>query len=81
MNFEEYLVSKKIDSSLFKRIEKDLWLHFNDIFKEMHTKSFTIQKLNLINGIRRKYPLSNVEQKETPKPKLNRPVIRPKKPQ
>lgn len=79
MTFEEFLIDKKIDTTSFKRGEPDKWLHFNEIFEVMHPKSFTMQKLNLINGIRRKYPLTNVEEKVTAKPKPKRPVIRPKK--
>ena len=57
MNFEEYLVSKKIDSDAFKKAEESLWLSWKDEFEQIHPNSFTIQKLNLINPIRRKYQL------------------------
>lgn len=57
MNFEEYLVSKKIDATLFQEKENALWVTWKDEFDTMHPNSFTAQKLYLINPIRRKYPL------------------------
>lgn len=53
--FEKYLLSKKIDSELFKKGEPDLWKSFNELFYKINPKSFTSQKLFLINKIRRKY--------------------------
>ncbi|MDH5367023.1 MAG: hypothetical protein OEW67_08560 [Cyclobacteriaceae bacterium] len=78
MTFEEYLASKKIDSIAFKKAEKELWTKFEFLFDQMHPKSFTMQKLNLINGIRRKYPLKEIVEKKEVKPKTKRPIIRPK---
>ena len=57
-DFEAYLVSKKIDTSAFKNAEPDVWLVWKNEFEQMHPVSFTVQKLNLINPVRRKYPLS-----------------------
>lgn len=57
MTFEEYLVSKKIDSTLFSQNEKALWQKWKIEFEQIHPTSFTAQKLYLINPIRRKYPL------------------------
>jgi hypothetical protein len=59
MNLEEYLISKKIDPVVFKEKEPELWKTWNYEFETMHPNSFTIQKLNLINPIRRKYPLKS----------------------
>jgi hypothetical protein len=90
-SFEEYLVSKKIDSSLFRNSEPEMWSAWKKEFDQMHPNSFTVQKLNLINPIRRKYQLAaSNEQKSTaetvsptvtPSPvvKPGRPVIRPKR--
>ena len=78
MTFDEYLISKKIDSLSFKTTEPTLWAKFNDLFEQMHPKSFTMQKLNLINGIRRKYQLKETEEVKIVKPKQKRPIIRPK---
>lgn len=78
MTFEEYLSTKKIDSSAFKSAEPILWEKFRELMEQMHPKSFTMQKLNLINGIRRKYPLQNVDESKVIKPKAKRPIIRPK---
>jgi len=57
VNFEEYLLSKKIDEVLFKERENNLWAAWKQEFSAMHPSSFTSQKLYLINPIRRKYPL------------------------
>jgi len=57
VNFEEYLISKKIDNARFHEKELGLWNAWKVEFDQMHPNSFTIQKLNLINPIRRKYPL------------------------
>ncbi|MBT34226.1 MAG: hypothetical protein CMO01_31565 [Thalassobius sp.] len=77
--FEEYLTGKKIDSDLFKKSEPDRWEEFNTLFFQVSPKSFTMQKLFLINQIRRKYLL---EPKEETAPKSVKkkfkPVIRKK---
>jgi hypothetical protein len=57
VNFEAYLSSKKIDSSAFHNAEPAVWKSWNDVFAQMHPNSFTLQKLNLINAVRRKYLL------------------------
>jgi len=57
VNFEAYLSSKKIDSSAFRNAEPAVWKSWNDVFAQMHPNSFTLQKLNLINVVRRKYLL------------------------
>jgi hypothetical protein len=66
VNLEGYLTSKKIDSSAFFKAEPELWKEWNFEFEQMHPNSFTVQKLNLINPIRRKYPLAQVPEKEVP---------------
>jgi hypothetical protein len=57
VNFEAYLSSKKIDSTAFRNAEPAVWNSWNDVFAQMHPNSFTLQKLNLINVVRRKYLL------------------------
>jgi hypothetical protein len=57
VDFEAYLISKKIDSSAFQLAENDLWNTWNSEFLQTHPNSFTAQKLYLINPVRRKYPL------------------------
>jgi hypothetical protein len=76
MTFEDYLISKKIASQDFYAAEKNLWEQWRIEFEQMHPNSFTIQKLNLINPIRRKYPLKEVPKKEMPKEEtaVNKPV-------
>ncbi|UZR92371.1 hypothetical protein [Chondrinema litorale] len=77
--FEEYLESKKIDSGLFKNSEPERWEEFNKLFSLVNPKSFTMQKLFLLNQIRRKYHLEPKEE-TAPKPvkKKFKPVIRKK---
>jgi hypothetical protein len=54
--FDEYLNKKKIDATLFKTSEPELYNRFALAFEQMHEDSFTLQKLYFINAIRRKYP-------------------------
>lgn len=81
MNFEEYLVSKRIDSLAFKTAEPNVWNEWSGLFEEMSVASFTARKLYLINSIRRKYLLKVTEGAPAPKvsiPAAPRPVIKPK---
>jgi hypothetical protein len=57
LTFENYLSAKKIDSAIFQQKEPDLWQRWKEEFVQVHPKSFSAQKLYLINPIRRKYPL------------------------
>src|SRR4051812_15155722 len=57
MTFEEYLISKKIDGKTFQEAEPKVYKDWEYEFDQMHPNSFTLQKLNLINPIRRKYIL------------------------
>lgn len=86
MTFEDYLVSKKIDPTLFREGEPDLWSSWERDFAQQHPASFTAQKLYLINAIRRKYhhkapaPQADTAQpadKPAARPAA-RPVVRPK---
>lgn len=89
--FEAYLASKKIDSEAFSKAEPEVWRAWKMEFGQMHTNSFTVQKLNLINLIRRKYLLVSPEEPKKPAAapavappapaasKPGRPVIRPKR--
>jgi hypothetical protein len=90
VNFEEYLTSKKIDSAAFEKAEPVLFNSWKAEFEQMHPNSFTVQKLNLINPIRRKYqlmetPPTNKTEDPTPAPPATaspaqpaRPVFKPK---
>jgi hypothetical protein len=82
--FEDYLISKKIDSGRFRDSEPQLWKSWKDEFEKMHPNSFTVQKLNLINPIRRKYQLSTVQETSKvsePVPTApSRPVVKPGRP-
>jgi hypothetical protein len=57
MTFEEYLITKKIDETTFRRAEPDLYESWRMEFEHVHPNSFTAQKLYLINPLRRKYLL------------------------
>lgn len=79
MNFEEYLISKKIDSFTFRQAEPARWQEWNALFDQMSPTSFTSQKLYLINPVRRKYPLQQTEAAPISKPvAASKPVIKPK---
>lgn len=80
MTFEEYLVSKKIDSVAFSAAEPDRWKEWNSLFEVMNPTSFTSQKLYLINPVRKKYPLKQVVQANGAKEDsaVPKPVMRPK---
>lgn len=66
MDFEAYLISKKIDSAQFKKAEPIVWNSWKIEFDQMHPASFTAQKLYLINPIRRKYQLKHEPIKHEP---------------
>jgi len=57
VTFQEYLTSKKIDAKAFSVAEPAVFHAWEQEFAQMHPNSFTVQKLNLINPIRRKYLL------------------------
>jgi len=63
VDFEAYLLSKKIDSAAFLKAEPDVWSAWKREFDQIHPKSFTAQKLYLINPIRRKYLLKQEPEK------------------
>lgn len=75
-SFEDYLVSKKIESTSFKENEPSLWNEWKALFNEIHPDSFNAQKLYAINKIRRKYQLKT-EVTSIKKPiKKGRPIIK-----
>ena len=92
MTFEEYLTGKNIDSEAFRKAEEKLWMEWKSEFEQMHPNSFTVQKLNLINPVRRKYILkskpeapskietdtSSLNPQVPEKPKPAKPVFKPK---
>ena len=85
LTFEAYLISKKIDSSAFNVAEPEVWLAWKLDFEQTHANSFTMQKLNLINPIRRKYQLqaSTIDKEtapvtETPSAPPAKPLMKPR---
>ena len=57
LSFEEYLAQKKIDSQRFKLADPHKFEEYEKIFLQVSPDSFTMQKLNVINFIRREFPL------------------------
>lgn len=90
MTYQEYITSKKIDANTFVAAEPLLYATWEFEFQQMHPNSFTLQKLNLINSTRRKYPLTltqnfkgNTEEQKPEilspaAPKIARPMMKPK---
>ncbi|MEO6282072.1 MAG: hypothetical protein ABIN80_29350 [Dyadobacter sp.] len=58
MEFQEYLILKKIDADAFKKADHSRFEEWESLFKTMHPESFTAHKKFLINEIRRRYHLS-----------------------
>lgn len=63
VQFEAYLSAKKIDSEAFRKAEPDVWKAWKIEFEQIHPNSFTFQKLNVINAVRRRYRLADVPDK------------------
>ena len=79
MEFEEYLIGKKIDPAKFKKGEPSTFEELSELFSQVHPNSFTQQKLFLINPIRRKYTLTDEELVKKPvSAKPVRPKMKPK---
>ena len=76
MTFQEYCASKKIDSSLFEKGDHSLFRELESVYVQMHPDSFTSQKKFLLNGLRKKYQLTEVEQNLV-KPVLAKPSPKP----
>lgn len=74
MEFDSFLIAKKIDPEKFRIAESNQYIEWKQIFDQVHPDSFTQQKLFLINKVRRAYQLKEapVEKKESPTP------VRPK---
>lgn len=82
MEFEAYLESKKIDPEVYSKAEPDQFKLFRSLFMQMHPKSFTSQKLFLINDLRRRFPFTGQtevksEKKRPAKPLMKRPAAKP----
>ncbi|MBL6446925.1 hypothetical protein JMN32_11435 [Fulvivirga sp. 29W222] len=79
MDFQEYLHSKKIDSDAFKQAHSLQWHEWQSVFDQMHPKSFSSQKLFLINSLRHKFPYDPPKEVEERKVSSKKPVM-PKPP-
>lgn len=79
-DFESFLKHKKIDPKKFKKRKLNQYEAFETLFEEMHPDSFVAQKLFLINGIRREFPLKDSVEATEQKPKNTKvkPRITPK---
>jgi hypothetical protein len=73
VTFEEYLISKKIDGLAFSQAEPKLFEEWRQEFDQQHPKSFTAQKLFLINNIRRRFQLK--VETATPENNPEKPVV------
>lgn len=80
MNFEEFLIAKKIDPIRFKKGDQSTFEEWNKDYNLMHPDSFTQRKLFKINAIRREFQLKDSENSNEDKTKKTsiRPVIKPK---
>ena len=57
-SFDEYLESKKIDTTVFQKVEPKLYTEWKNLFMAIHPDSFTAQKKFLLNKLRRKFILA-----------------------
>ncbi|KAA0989722.1 hypothetical protein [Dyadobacter aurulentus] len=57
MEFEEYLITKKIDVNAFRKADAARFEEWSNLFQTMHPESFTAHKKFLVNEIRRRYHL------------------------
>jgi hypothetical protein len=57
MDFNDYLISKNIATSVFKEQDENMFSTWETAFLQMHPNSFTEQYKFQLNKIRRKYPL------------------------
>lgn len=78
MEFADYIASKKIDTAAFRATEPGLYQEWESLFAQVSPVSFAQQKLFLINGIRRRFPLAEEAvpksaAKPAPKPRVNIP--------
>ena len=60
--FEKFLVSKKISPKLFKEADEERFEEWERLFSNVHLKSFVVQKLHLINNVRREYHIDKNRQ-------------------
>ncbi len=57
MDFEVFLIQKKIDPVRFAQAEPAVFAEWANLFSQLHPDSFVAQKKFLLNNIRRKYLL------------------------
>ena len=77
VDFERYLISKKIDSEAFRKAEPEVWSAWKKEFDQVHPNSFTVQKLNIINPVRRKYLLHESQANKISESPSSTPVAPP----
>jgi len=75
MDFESYLIKKKIDPKAFAKGQPDRFEEFRQLFGQVHPDSFTAQKLFLINSTRRAYLLKEETEIKVVKKAMMRPKI------
>jgi hypothetical protein len=63
-DFDQYLITKKINPGRFKEGMITQYTEFKLVFNEVSPSSFTAQKLFWLNRLRRQFPLSDQEHGE-----------------
>ncbi len=79
MTFKDYLISRKIDPSAFAKSEPRRYREFGLLYDQVHLKSFVMQKLFILNGLRHQYPFKEDENEVVAagKPKVSaKPVMK-----
>jgi hypothetical protein len=77
VNFQEYLISKKIDEAAFAAAEPLMFSTWKSEFEQVHPNSFTVQKLNLINPVRRRFTLKVIPPSLPENPESSAPLTPP----
>ncbi len=57
LSFDNYLIQKKIDKTLFLKSKPLVFQEWKQLFEQIHPDSFTAQKKFFINSIRREFLL------------------------
>ncbi len=78
MEYEAFLINKKIDRDSFAKSEPEMFAKWKKEFSEMHPKSFEARKLFLINKIRRNHKLQSTEENTSKSVISPKPIIKPK---
>jgi hypothetical protein len=84
MTFKDYLISRRIDPSAFAKNEPRRYREFGQLYDQVHIRSFIMQKLFVLNMLRKNYPYSPSEEEAVSAGKKSagssgkRPLMRPR---